>query len=370
MLQPLRVGMIGAGAWATAAHIPGFQACDGVTVTAICDTNLHRARNAAAASGIARVYPSVTAMLAGEALDLVSIATPTDTHEDAATACIAAGLHVLCEKPLAYTVAQGRKMVDAARAAPVQTKMGFTMRYAPAIRRLRELVAEGFVGKPYLLQMFLQNGQFLDPQKPRHWKMTMDHAGAGAVAEYGIHGLDIARWVLGEVDRVCASGRNFVPARPGPDGSGSLPVEVEDSCGWLMDFANGALGVCHAGWSTVGRAPGLELRVYGSAGAVQVILSNDLPGSEVLRVASAAEQIFAPAPVPARLATPMPDTELWRLRFHHSLIQHFVDEVRNGTPGEPTFEAGLRAQELLAAVVASMKEDRWVRVDRSTGTGH
>lgn len=363
MVHPLRVGMIGAGAWATAAHIPGFQACDGVTVAAICDIDLERARAAAATSGIARVYPSVAAMLAGEALDLVSIATPTDTHEDAARACLAAGLHVLCEKPLAYTVAQARTMADAARHAPVQTKMGFTMRYAPAIRRLRELVAEGFIGRPYLLQMFLQNGQFLDPLKPRHWKMTMAHAGAGAVAEYGIHGLDIARWVLGEVDRVCASGRTFVSARPGPDGAGSLPVEVEDSCGWLMDFANGVLGVCHAGWSTVGRAPGLEFRVYGSDGAVQAILSDDLPGSEVLRVASAAGQSFAAEPVPARLATPIPDTELWRRRFHHSLIQQFIDDIRSGSAGEPTFDDGLRAQELLAAVVASMQQDCWVRVD-------
>jgi predicted dehydrogenase len=247
--------------------------------------------------------------------------------------------------------------------------MGFTMRYAPAIRRLRELVVEGAIGKPYLLQMFLQNGQFLDPQKPRHWKMTMDHAGAGAVAEYGIHGLDIARWVLGEVDRVCASGRNFVPQRPGPDGTGSLPVEVEDSCGWLMDFASGALGVCHAGWSTVGRAPGLEFRVFGSNGAVQAILSDDLPGSEVLRVATTAGQSFTDTPVPARLATPIPATELWRRRFHHSLIQHFVDEIRSGTVGEPVFEDGLRAQELLAALVTSMKEDRWVRVDRPMETG-
>ena len=141
-----------------------------------------------------------------------------------------------------------------------------------------------------------------------------------------------------------------------------LAVEVEDSCGWLMNFDNGALGVCHAGWSTVGRAPGLEIRVYGSRGAVQAILSDDLPGSELLRTASAAEQRFEPAEVPQRLATPMPDTEVWRCRFHHSLIWHFINEIRHERRDQPNFDDGMRAQELLAAVVRSMAEDRWVNV--------
>ena len=360
----LRVGVVGAGAWATVAHVPGFQACDGVVVAALCDVVPERAAAAARALGVPNSYGSVAAMLAGEQLDVLSIATPTDTHEAAAAAGIAAGLHVLCEKPLAYSVAQARGMAALAATVPVQTRMGFTMRFAPAIRRLKELVAEGVVGRPYLLQMFLQNGQFLDPIKPRHWKMTLQHAGAGAVAEYGVHGLDIARWVMGEVDRVSAAGRRFTDARPAAEGGGTLAVEVEDSCGWLMEFASGALGVCHAGWATVGRAPGLEFRVFGSRGAVQAMLSDDLPDSERLLVADGTEQSFRPAEIPRRLATPIPPPAHWRQRFHHNLISHFVDDVRRSAPGEPSFIDGVRAQELLAAVVRSMAERRWVEVER------
>ena len=137
-------------------------------------------------------------------------------------------------------------------------------------------------------------------------------------------------------------------------------IDVEDSCGWLMEFANGALAVCHAGWTTIGRAPGLEFRVYGAHGAAQVILSDDLPGSEVLRVATAAEQRFEPVEIPARLATPIAPPTVWRRRFQHNLIQHFVNEIRRGERGEPDFTDGVRAQALLEAVVASMREDRWV----------
>lgn len=359
-MQPLRVGIVGAGAWAVAAHIPAFQACDGVEVVAICDRDVDQAGKAAEDGQL--VYGSVEAMIAGGPLDIVSIATPTASHRAVASVCLAAGLHVLCEKPLAFTVDDARALAAQARNAGVRTKVGFTMRYAPAVMRLQELVAEGALGTPYLMEMFLQNGQFLDPARPRHWKMTIEHAGAGAVAEYGIHGLDLARWILGEVERVCASGRTFVPRRPAAPGGPMLPVEVEDSCGWLMEFANGGLGVCHAGWTTVGRAPGLEIRIYGSHGAAQVLLADDLPGSERLLVATAENPSFEPAPIPQRLATPIPPPEIWRRRFHHNLVQHFIDEIRGEQAGHPDFEDGLRAQELLAATVRSMAEDGWTRI--------
>ena len=248
------------------------------------------------------------------------------------------------------------------RPAPpgVLTKVGFTLRYAPAVMRLKELVDDGTIGRPYMLQMFLQNGQFLDPATPRHWKMTREQAGAGAVVEYGIHGLDLARWLLGEPTRVCATGRTLIPERLLADGSGPVPIDVEDSCAWLMEFAGGALGVAHAGWATVGRAPGLELRVYGANGAARCVLADDLPGSESLQVAAATDQRFLPAAIPDRLQTPLPLSEPWWRRFHQNLIRHFVDEIRTGTGAAPTFADGARDQAVLEAVITSMHEGRWV----------
>lgn len=356
----LRVGVVGTGHWATAAHIPGFQACPDVEIMAICSRSPARGEEVARAFGIPHVYTSAEAMVARTALDLVSIVTPDDRHLADADAAISAGLHVLCEKPLARTLDDACRMADAARSARVLTKVGFTMRYAPAVIRLRELIVSEALGRPYLLEAFLQNGQFLSPERPLHWKMTREHAGAGAVVEYGIHGLDLAQWLLGEVRRVCAAGRTMIPERPLPSGNGVAKVEVDDSCAWLMDFANGALGVCHAGWATVGRAPGLELRVYGSRGAAQCILSDELPGGESLRLAYAEDQRFLPAEIPARLSGSMPAAEPWWRRFHGNLIRQFVDAIRTNAAAAPTFEDGVRAQELLAALLRSMDEGRWV----------
>jgi predicted dehydrogenase len=359
----LHVGIVGAGAWAAAAHVPGFMACDDVRIAAICDTEPARAAALARSIDGAAAYTSIAEMLAGARLDIVSIVTPTDTHAMAVTAAFAAGAHVLCEKPLGRTLAEARAMAALAAQTSLHTRMGFTMRFAPAIRRVRELITDGLIGTPYHVQMFLQNGQFISPDKPLHWKMTRLHAGAGAVVEYGVHGLDILRWLLGPVSRVCATGRTFIPERAVPGSDARAAVDVEDSCGWLMEFANGAAGVCHAGWTTVGRAPGLEIRIFGAKAAIQVVLSDDQPGSERLSVAMADEGRFEPTEIPSRLATKLPVTETWRHRFQHDLIAGFVGDIRDGVRSGPDFADGVRAQEVLDAVVTSMAEDRWVRVD-------
>jgi predicted dehydrogenase len=358
--RQIRVGVVGTGSWARVAHIPGFQACLGVEVHAVCSRSQERGEEVARTFGIPRVFTTIQNMLSAGELDLVSIVTPDDCHFAEASAAIAAGRHVLCEKPLARTVAEAEALAEAARSAGVLTKVGFTLRYAPAVIRLGELVRGGAIGTPYLMELFLQNGQFLNPTTPHHWKMTREHAGGGAVVEYGIHAFDLARSLFGDVARVCAEGRTFVPQRPLPTGSGTAEVDVDDSCVWLMEFANGAHGVAHAGWTIAGRPPGLELRVFGSRGALACVLSEDLPGCESLSFANAAEQRFEPVEIPARLQSPLPTTENWPLRFHQNLIGHFVDEIRAGASRAPTFEDGVAAQRLLEAAHVSMAEDRWV----------
>src|SRR4051794_41061869 len=119
MAARYQVGVVGAGSWARAAHIPGFQACPEVDLVALCDVDRELARRVAAERGIPRVYASAAEMLAQESLDLVSIVTPDDAHLADAGAVIAVGAHVLCEKPLATTVADARALAEAAAAAGV-----------------------------------------------------------------------------------------------------------------------------------------------------------------------------------------------------------------------------------------------------------
>jgi predicted dehydrogenase len=358
----LRVGIAGAGRWASEAHIPGFRACPEVELVAVCDVDRARAERVAGEAGIAGAFGSIDEMLGSERLDLVAVVTPDDCHPTDARTAIAAGAHVLCEKPLAVTLDDARALAGAAARAGVRTKVGFTFRYAPAVMRLREMVASGELGEPRLLMAFQQNAQFLAPATPFHWKMDRERTGGGAIVEYGVHTLDLARWLMGETRRVCATGRTQIPARPLPDGSGTAPVEVDDSTVWLMEFANGATGVCHAGWATVGRPPGLELRVFGSRGAAEVFLSDEVPGEEALLVAGP-DGHFLPAEIPTRLYRRVPDLGVWSRTWPGHLIRQFVAEIVEGVPIlGPTFADGVRAQALLEAVTTSMRDGRWVEV--------
>jgi predicted dehydrogenase len=237
--------------------------------------------------------------------------------------------------------------------------MGFTLRYAPAVIHLRELLQTGAIGEIRHVQAFQQNGQFLDPAKPFHWKMDPARTGGGAIVEYGVHTLDLLRWLIGEVDRVSATSRTYVPARPATDG-GMREVRVDDSTAVLLEFVGGATGMCHASWATAGRAPGLEVRVYGSRGALKCALSDDLPGSEGLWIADAAEQRFEPVEIPVRLSDGLPLDLPWWQRFSRGLIEDFVAEIEGRTPASATFADGLAAQRLVEAVVIAAEERRWV----------
>ena len=357
--EVIRAGIVGAGAWSRVAHVPGFQAAEGVDLVAICDADRRRAEQIAAEAGIPNVYDSAAAMLAAEQLDLVSIVTPDDCHRADAELALATGAHVLCEKPLATTVSDARLLAAMAKTAGVQTKVGFALRYAPAMLALRELVQSGGIGTPHLLQAFQQNGQFLDPATAFHWKMDRSRTGGGAIVEYGVHTLDLARWIMGDITSICATGRTWVPSRPLPDGSGFAPVDVDDGMVWLMEFAGGAIGLCHAGWATTGRPPGIEVRVFGSTGAARCILSDDLPGAEGIWI-SEADGRFRQADIPAHFAAHVPETGAWWFRWPAHLIRSFVTEIKGGESAGPTFEDGVAAQEALAAVLHAVNERRWV----------
>jgi predicted dehydrogenase len=128
-----------------------------------------------------------------------------------------------------------------------------------------------------------------------------------------------------------------------------------------MEFVNGAIATCHAGWSTVGRPPGIEVRVFGSRGAVRCLLSDELPGAEGLWLAGP-DGHFNLVEIPSQLSAQMPETGGWAFQFPAHLIRRFVSSLTADDPAVPTFADGVRAQELLAAVLLSMEEDRWVRL--------
>ena len=161
--SPVRVGVLGAGTWARAAHLPGFHRDPRCRIVAIADTDIAKAQEAAQQFGIPTATADEREVIQRDDVDVIDVCTPSHTHFELAWAALEAGKHVLCEKPVAYDFRDTRRAAALARAKGLKTKLGFTFRYAPSLRYMRELVAEGFVGTPFIFNGYEQNSQWLDP---------------------------------------------------------------------------------------------------------------------------------------------------------------------------------------------------------------
>jgi predicted dehydrogenase len=366
--EHLRVAIVGVGLWGARAHLPAFSAREDVEVAALVDPDQNTARRLADEYRVPRVYPDVDALFGNtNGLDAVVFATPTDTHFELVLKAFAAGVHVLCEKPLGYDVPQARRMLDAARAGKFVTRMGFLFRESPCVRRIKELVDDGFIGELQLFESVGVNAQFVDPHRPVHWKMRRAHANGGVFVEYGSHTIDLAQWLGGPIASVVAHGVTLVPHRPSSaadDGTGT--VDVDDTAAWIGVYESGAQALFRSGWASLSVGGG-GLRLYGTRGS----LAWQQQGRRTERVVAASLTDpeprvlfeFAPAFEPAVDEGVFPLGLL--ARYNRHVAAKFVEDVRLGQTSAPGFEQGLAVQEVLAAIRTSLDERRWVSVDRS-----
>lgn len=359
--ERIRIGVIGLGAWGTRAHLPAFASLPGVEVGAVADPDGTAARSAAAAHGVARVETDAARLFSDPAgLDAVVIATPDDTHRDLVMAAFDAGLHVLCEKPLAYNVSQGEEMVAAAERTGLIAKLGFLFRQSPVVVKMHELVRQGFIGDVQLFEHVGINAQFVDPARPLHWKMTREHANGGVFVEYGAHTIDLALWFGGPMTQVVAHGVTLIPERPLPAGGTAL-VDGDDAASWIGAYANGGQALFRSGWASLPVGSG-GMRVYGSRGtllweqrgrdseALLAVTADDPQPRTLLEFTPAYDPLVNEGPFPLGIYA----------AYNRRLAESFVGDIRAGVTTSPSFADGLAAQRVLAAIRTSLDEGRWV----------
>jgi predicted dehydrogenase len=367
-LSKVRVGVLGAGAWAEHAHIPGFLRDPRCEVVAIADPVIERARAFAERFGIPEAYASHEAIIGRRDIDLVDVCTPSATHFDLSMAALEAGKHVLCEKPVAYDYMETRRAAALAAAKGLKTKLGFTFRYAPAMRYMKALIDEGFIGEPFIFNGYEQNSQWLDPMNPLR---QVDHEADQSVIQvsslegYGAPIMDLGHLFMGSrFKEVVGTMRNFIPERMVRATNTMMRMNIDDGDIFIGEFANGALGSIQTSFVTVGNYPGLEARVYGSKGALICRLVEENGVCESLKAASADSVEFRELEVPERFYPPGGHKrESWRSLFYANLVGSLISEIRGEVAGnEGDFEDGAHVQELINAVERSYRERRWVSI--------
>jgi predicted dehydrogenase len=364
--RKVRVGVLGAGAWARGAHLPGYARDPRCELVAIADTVPERAREAAREFSIPHVAEQAADVIGRGDVDLIDVCTPSHTHFELAWAALEAGKHVLCEKPVAYDYRDTRRARDLARSKGLKTKVGLTFRYSPAVRYMRELVAQGFVGTPFIFNGYEQNSQWLDPMNPlRQVDPGQDQSivQVSSLEGYGAPIIDLAHLFVGaDLAQVVGTMRNFIPERMVRATGRMMRMNIDDGDIFMGEFENGALCSVQTSFVTVGNYPGIEARLYGSKGALICRLVEENGICETLRGATAEAVEFRELEVPARFYPPGGSArESWRTLFYANLVHGFINEILDGgDANEGDFGDGAWVQEVINAVERSFRERQWV----------
>jgi len=399
--KPLRVGMVGyafmgaahSHAWRTAPRF--FDLPLDPQLTALCGRNDDGVRAAAAKLGWGSVETDWRHLIERDDIDLIDICTPGNTHAEIAIAALEAGKHVLCEKPLANSVAEAERMTEAARAAAergVFSMCGFSYRRTPALALARRMVEEGRLGTVrHVRAQYLQDW-LSDENAPMTWRLDKSKSGSGSLGDIGAHSIDAAQWVTGQkITGVSALLETFVHERPlagdlvGLGGHGDVgadaprgTVTVDDAAIFSARFSGdgfdgdgnsaGAVGVFEATRFALGRKNAMRLEVNGTLGS----LAFDFEDMNVLSFYDAAEspdagfrRIFVTEPEHPYVGNWWPTGH--GLGYEHGFTHQVVDlvtAIAAGTQPSPSFADALQVQKVLAAVEASAAESSlWQKVE-------
>ncbi|MEV7796759.1 Gfo/Idh/MocA family oxidoreductase [Streptomyces sp. NPDC087512] len=375
---PLRVGMVGY-AFMGAAHSQGWRTAGRVfdlplnpVMTAICGRDADGVRAAADRHGWASAETDWRALVARDDIDLVDICTPGDSHAEIALAALAAGKHVLCEKPLANTVAEAEAMTRAAEQAAARGQVamvGFNYRRVPATALARRMVAEGRIGRLRHVRVAYLQDWLVDPKAPLTWRLRKELAGSGALGDLGAHIVDLAQHLAGErLAGVSALTETFVRERPLPGGTarglsatsaaGTGEVTVDDAAVFTGRFTSGALASFEATRYATGRKNALRIELNGERGSLAFDLErlNELSYHDGTEPGEHAgfRRILVTEPGHPYLEAWWPPGH--GLGYEHTFahqVRDLVHAVAEGRGPEPSFADGLQVQRVLAAVEES-----------------
>ncbi|MGC4808450.1 Gfo/Idh/MocA family protein [Micromonospora sp. DT233] len=385
-------------AWRTVNRVYDLPAQ--VRMTMLCGRDAAKVADAAGRLGWAAHTTDWRHLVASDEVDVVDICTPGDSHAEIALAALAAGKHVLCEKPLANTVAEARSMAAAAavaQASGARSMCGFNYRRVPAVAMMRRLVAEGRLGVIRHVRAAYLQDWIVDPQFPLVWRLQRDRAGSGALGDVGAHIIDLTQFVTGQrITGVSAVTETFVKERPLPaqshglaahaadgvapvDGRGPVPVDgqgpatgpvtVDDAAVFVARLDGGALATYEASRFATGRKNSLRVEINGSLGTVAFDLErlNELEFYDATR--PTAEQGFTRILMTEQehpyMSAWWPPGHL--IGYEHTFTHQardFVEAVATGVDPTPSFADGLQVQLVLDAVTRSAElGSLWAQVE-------
>jgi predicted dehydrogenase len=335
----------------------------------LCGRNAAEVEKAAARMGWKEYETDWRRVIERDDIDVIDIVTPNHLHAEMAIAAALAGKHVICEKPLAMNVEQAQDMLRAVRESGVTAMVCHNYRFVPAVCLAKKLIEENRLGKIYHFRATYLQDWGMNPALPPVWRMRKELTGSGALGDIGSHIIDLARYLVGEIDEVVGSMDTFIARRS--DQHHTHIVDVDDTVSFLARFYNGASGVFEASRFSAGNKNGNRIEINGEKGSIRwdlenlnllhVYLTDDEKGLRGFRTihCTDVDHPYGDIYWPAGLSIGYEHTFI-------NLMKQFFDGINTGVDPKPDFKDGVLNQMVMAAVEQSVVEHTWIKVPSFT----
>ncbi len=343
-MQKIRWGLIGCGVIAP-AHAGAVMRSECAELTAVADADATRGAARAEEYGVP-FYSDYREMVRSGKVDAVSICTPSGLHAEMTIAASEAGVHVLCEKPMAITKQQMDAMMEACERAGTKLSVVFQRRTYAGARAAREAVRDGRLGRMVLGNAYLKYYRAPAYYGSAGWRATWELDGGGALMNQGIHGIDLLLWIMGDVESVYAKAE-----------AKSHQIEVEDTCVALLTFANGAYGAIEGATSCNPGEP-TSVQLYGDKGTIH------LEENHISKWAVADSRDTRAENEPSLCRTSDPEDGL-EPRGHSAHVNDLCEAIREDRDPAITPESARKSVELILAIYESQRTGREVSLSTS-----
>lgn len=345
-MKKLRIGMVGAGNIAR-VHMDCYAKLENAEVVAICDINPKTLAETAARFGIAKTYATEAEMLAGEQLDAVDVCVWNCSHAECSIQALNAGLHVLCEKPMATSAAEAETMIEAAKRNNRLLMIGFTMRFSDETR-----IVKDFIDQDYLGDIYYSKATYLRRHgAPGGWFVDKSRSAGGPVIDLGVHVIDLTRYLMGRPKAlsVFASVEDRLKFRPYLKNSvGWMPAgasmqdkyDVEDFAVAMIKYEGGKTTLLETSYSLNGE-PVTKKELFGTKGGVNM-------AGQDLKIYTVVNNYLADV-------SPSMENYVYSQEMYTAEMAHFVDCALNGTECIAGAEDGLEVMKILDAIYESAR---------------
>lgn len=365
-IPTLKIGLLGFGSmgrthtWAVRNLPFHYEALPFRAETVgVCTTTMEKSLRVCRESGIPDAYDNEDELIARPDVDIIDVCTPNNCHESAIRKALAAGKHVLCEKPLGIDPGQADGLAELARRAGTICGMTFNNRWLSAVTRAKQLIDEGRVGRVLHFHAEYLHNSCIDPERRVGWKQDRTVCGGGVLFDLGSHVIDLMTWLCGHITQVSGTSQIAYPSHP--DRNGNEWITNADEAFYLTcRTGDGACGTITVSKITQGANDDLSFAIYGEKGSLRFSLmepdwlffyDTSVPSGPIggLRGFTKIECVGR---YPGRIF-PSPKAPVGWLGGHLGSMCAYLTAVATGTPFSPSFDEGAEVQRVMDAAYRS-----------------